>query len=68
MKRIIVLALAVLLLSGLCACAAQQPSADVPSDKETASAPMESSAETQLTMNVPKRQDSSHPFPAELDP
>ena len=46
MKRIIVLALAVLLLSGLCACAAQQPSADVPSDKETASAPMESSAET----------------------
>ena len=47
MKRLITLALALLLLCCLYACAGQQHSADIPSEKENSSAPLESQAEPQ---------------------
>ena len=56
MKRSIALTLAVLLLYGLCACAAKQPSADLPSEKESLSAPLESRSETQKNPEPPEKQ------------
>ena len=47
MKRILTFTLVLLLLCGLGACGAREASGDLPSDRETASAPPESPAETQ---------------------
>ena len=59
MKRFITLTLVVILLCCLYACAGQQPSADVPSDKESTSAPLESQAEPQKdTASAENRTDS----------
>ena len=45
MRRFFALTLVMVLLCVLCACGAQKPASDVPSDKETASSPVESGTE-----------------------
>ena len=59
MKRLITLTLALLLLCCLYACAGQQPSADVPSGKESTSAPLESQAEPQKDTTPAENQTDS---------
>ena len=63
MKRSIALALAMLLLCSLCACAGQQPSAALPSDKESAAAPPESLAETQKNPEASESQTEARTDP-----
>ncbi len=65
MKRTITLTLLILLLCGLCACAARQRSADVPPEKEGVSGPQESQKETEKN---PEPSENPAQPPAESEP
>ena len=67
MRKIIAIML-VLLLGGLCACEAKQPSADVPPDKGTASVPVESPAATQKHSEPAETQAESEPAMTQTEP
>ena len=68
MRRFFAVMMVILLFCGLCACAAQKPGSDVPSDKEAASTAVESGTQMQEETEPTETRTEAQPAETQVEP